>query len=139
MMCGLQGSSKTATAKLAYFCARKTTLQNPRTVLAYLSSSAVQQLVTLAKSIQVDFFEKGINESAQNIVSQAIENCANENKNDLIIIDTAGRLSIDKALMNELVDLKHIAKPRNIFVGGALSGQDIINVASTFNEKLKLS
>lgn len=141
MMCGLQGSGKTtAAAKLAYYLRKKNHIAKPLLVAADIyRPAAVQQLVTLAKSIQVDFFEKGINESAQNIVRQAIEH-ANENKNDLIIIDTAGRLSIDEALMNELVDLKHIAKPHEIFfVADALSGQDIINVASTFNEKLKLS
>ncbi|BAW18576.1 signal recognition particle protein [Mycoplasmopsis bovigenitalium] len=141
MMCGLQGSGKTtAAAKLAYYLRKKNHISKPLLVAADIyRPAAVQQLVTLAKSIQVDFFEKGINESAQNIVREAIEH-ANENKNDLIIIDTAGRLSIDEALMNELIDLKHIAKPHEIFfVADALSGQDIINVASTFNEKLNLS
>ncbi|QBF34876.1 signal recognition particle protein [Mycoplasmopsis phocirhinis] len=141
MMTGLQGSGKTtATAKIAYFLRKKNYVNKPLLVAADIyRPAAVQQLVTLAKSIQVDFFEKGVNVSAQNIVSEAIE-YAKQNQNDLIIIDTAGRLSIDENLMNELIDLKHIAKPSEIFfVADALSGQDIINVATTFNDKLKLS
>ncbi|MCT4469485.1 signal recognition particle protein [Mycoplasma sp. HS2188] len=141
MMTGLQGSGKTtAAAKIAYFLRKKNYINKPLLVAADIyRPAAVQQLVTLAKSIQVDYFEKGTQISAQDIVSQAIEH-ADKNKNDLIIIDTAGRLSIDEELMNELVDLKAIAKPSEIFfVADALSGQDIINVATTFDEKLKLS
>ncbi|TNK95887.1 signal recognition particle protein, partial [Mycoplasmopsis pullorum] len=63
-----------------------------------------------------------------------------EQKNDLIIIDTAGRLAIDEKLMNELVEIKQIAKPNEIwFVADAMSGQDIINVAQTFHDSLKLT
>ncbi|MCS4536955.1 signal recognition particle protein [Mycoplasma sp. CSL7475-4] len=141
MMTGLQGSGKTtAAAKIAYFLRKKNYINKPLLVAADIyRPAAVQQLVTLAKSIQVDYFEKETQISAQDIVSQAIEH-ADKNKNDLIIIDTAGRLSIDEELMNELVDLKAIAKPSEIFfVADALSGQDIINVATTFDEKLKLS
>ncbi|VEU75339.1 signal recognition particle subunit [Mycoplasmopsis maculosa] len=141
MMAGLQGSGKTtACAKLAYYLRKKGYVKNPLLVAADIyRPAAVQQLVTLAKSIQVDFFEKGINETAQNIVDEALM-VAEENENDLIIIDTAGRLSIDEALMDELADLKQIAHPNEIFiVVDALSGQDIINVAETFNNKLNLT
>ncbi|WP_029608786.1 signal recognition particle protein [Mycoplasma simbae] len=141
MMTGLQGSGKTtAAAKLAYYFRKKNFVNKPLLVAADIyRPAAVQQLVTLAKSIQVDFFEKGIDTSAQEIVKQAFV-YAQDNKNDLIIIDTAGRLSIDEALMQELQDLKAIAHPEEIFfVADALSGQDIINVATTFNEKLSLT
>ncbi|BAP00985.1 signal recognition particle protein [Mycoplasmopsis californica HAZ160_1] len=141
MMTGLQGSGKTtASAKIAYYLRKKNYINKPLLVAGDIyRPAAVQQLVTLAKSIQVDYFEKGVATSAQNIVAEALA-YANENKNDLIIIDTAGRLSIDDALMNELEDLKRIAHPDEIFfVADALSGQDIINVASTFNEKLNLT
>ncbi|WP_406615085.1 signal recognition particle protein [Mycoplasmopsis hyopharyngis] len=141
MMTGLQGSGKTtAAAKLAYFFKKKNYAQNPLLVAADIyRPAAVQQLVTLAKSIQVEYFEKGITVSAQKIVEEAIKQ-ANQNKNDLIIIDTAGRLAIDEPLMNELFDLKKIASPNEIFfVADALSGQDIINVATAFNEKLNLT
>ncbi|WP_029513507.1 signal recognition particle protein [Mycoplasmopsis primatum] len=141
MMTGLQGSGKTtACAKIAFFLRKKKLVEKPLLVAADIyRPAAVQQLVTLAKSIQIDFFEKGTNHSAQDIVTEALEYAKN-NKNDLIIIDTAGRLSIDEPLMQELWDLKKIASPQEIFlVVDALSGQDIINVATTFNDKLKLT
>lgn len=141
MMCGLQGSGKTtATAKLAYYLRKKKFIEKPLVVAADIyRPAAVDQLVTLAKSIQVDYFEKGTTYPVKDIVTEALE-YARENKNDLIIIDTAGRLSIDEQLMNELVEVKKLTNPSEIlFVADALSGQDIINVASTFNDNLKLS
>ncbi|QGZ97964.1 signal recognition particle protein [Mycoplasma sp. NEAQ87857] len=141
MMCGLQGSGKTtATAKLAYFLRKKKMVEKPLVVAADIyRPAAVNQLVTLAKSIQVDYFEQGTDVPAETIVANALE-FAKQNQNDLIIIDTAGRLSIDEKLMQELVEIKKIAKPSDIlFIADALSGQDIINVASTFNDNLKLT
>ncbi|WP_373456856.1 signal recognition particle protein [Mycoplasma sp. 1018B] len=141
LMTGLQGSGKTtAAAKLAYFLRKKNYVNKPLLVAADIyRPAAVQQLVTLAKSIQVDYFEKGIQETPQNIVKESLI-FAQNNKNDLIIIDTAGRLAIDENLMQELSDLKYITKPHEIlFVADAMSGQDILNVAQTFNEKLKLN
>ncbi|MFV8419066.1 signal recognition particle protein [Mycoplasma sp. Sp33II] len=141
MMCGLQGSGKTtATAKLAYYLRKKKFVTNPLVVAADIyRPAAVDQLVTLAKGIQVDYYEQGVNVPAETIVQNALVK-ANENKNDLIIIDTAGRLAIDEKLMDELANIKHIAHPDEIFfVADALSGQDIINVASAFNDKLKLT
>ncbi len=141
MMTGLQGSGKTtAAAKLAYYFRKKNYCEKPLLIAADIyRPAAIQQLITLAKSIQVDYYEEGINTSAQQIVTNALR-VANENKNDLIIIDTAGRLAIDEPLMNELLDLKKISSPNEIFfVADALSGQDIINVANAFNDKLKLT
>ncbi|MHA0272458.1 signal recognition particle protein [Mycoplasma sp. 48589B] len=141
MMCGLQGSGKTtATAKLAYYLRKKKHISKPLVVAADIyRPAAVDQLVTLAKGIQVDYFEQGVDVPAETIVQNALS-YANENKNDLIIIDTAGRLAIDEKLMDELANIKKIAHPDEIFfVADALSGQDIINVASAFHEKLKLS
>lgn len=141
MMAGLQGSGKTtACAKLAYYLRKKNFVTKPLVVAADIyRPAAVQQLVTLAKSIQIDYFEKGTNVSAQDIVKESLK-VADAQKNDLIIIDTAGRLSIDEPLMQELWDLKKISNPSEIFfVADALSGQDILNVAETFNNKLKLT
>ncbi|MHA3796048.1 signal recognition particle protein [Mycoplasma sp. VS31B] len=141
MMCGLQGSGKTtATAKLAYYLRKKKHISKPLVVAADIyRPAAVDQLVTLAKGIQVDYFEQGVDVPTETIVQNALS-YANENKNDLIIIDTAGRLAIDEKLMDELANIKKIAHPDEIFfVADALSGQDIINVASAFHEKLKLS
>ncbi|WP_406614004.1 signal recognition particle protein [Mycoplasma corogypsi] len=141
MMVGLQGSGKTtATAKLAYYLRKKKMVEKPLVVAADIyRPAAVDQLVTLAKSIQIDYYEEGVSSPVEQIVNNAIEH-GKENGNDLIIIDTAGRLSIDEKLMTELENVKAIAKPSEIlFVADALSGQDIINVAETFNDKLKLS
>ncbi|MEA4333855.1 signal recognition particle protein [Mycoplasma sp. 1232] len=141
MMCGLQGSGKTtATAKIAYYLRKKKFVNNPLVVAADIyRPAAVQQLVTLAKSIQVDYYEQGVEVPAEEIVTNALKQ-ADANKNDLIIIDTAGRLSIDEKLMQELKNIKQIAHPSEIFfVADAMSGQDIVNVAQTFNDNLSLS
>lgn len=141
LMIGLQGSGKTtATAKLAYYFKKKKMIQKPLVVAADIyRPAAVEQLVTLAKSIQIDYYEQGVNLPVNDIINNALIK-AKENNNDLIIIDTAGRLSIDEPLMNELKEVKKISKPNEIlFVADSLSGQDIINVAKTFNENLKLT
>ncbi|WP_322962005.1 signal recognition particle protein [Mycoplasmopsis cynos] len=141
MMCGLQGSGKTtSTAKIAYFLKKKKIINNPLVVAADIyRPAAVDQLITLAKGIQIDYYEEGVDVSVDQIVTNAL-NRAKENNNDLIIIDTAGRLSIDEPLMDELLRVKKISHPDEIFfVADALSGQDIINVAQTFHDKLKLT
>ncbi|WP_322900571.1 signal recognition particle protein [Mycoplasmopsis felis] len=141
LMTGLQGSGKTtATAKLAYYFKKKKMIQKPLVVAADIyRPAAVEQLVTLAKGIQIDYYEQGVNSPVNDIINNALIK-AKENNNDLIIIDTAGRLSIDEPLMNELKEVKKISKPDEIlFVADSLSGQDIINVAKTFNENLKLT
>ncbi|WP_416755443.1 signal recognition particle protein [Mycoplasma sp. VS42A] len=141
MMCGLQGSGKTtASAKLAYYLRKKKFVTKPLVVAADIyRPAAVDQLVTLAKGIQIDYYEQGVNVPAETIVQNALQQ-AHDNKNDLIIIDTAGRLAIDEKLMDELANIKKIAHPDEIFfVADALSGQDIINVASAFHDKLKLT
>ncbi len=141
MMVGLQGSGKTTTTgKLVNHFKKKKVSQKPLLVAGDVyRPAAVEQLKTLGKQLGVTVFEKGTGSKPQDIVTEAIE-FAKENEHDLIIIDTAGRLSIDEALMNELVDIKKIARPQEIFyVADALSGQDIINVASTFHEKLSLT
>ncbi|WP_322959801.1 signal recognition particle protein [Mycoplasmopsis felis] len=141
LMTGLQGSGKTtATAKLAYYFKKKKMIQKPLVVAADIyRPAAVEQLVILAKGIQIDYYEQGVNSPVNDIINNGLIK-AKENNNDLIIIDTAGRLSIDEPLMNELKEVKKISKPDEIlFVADSLSGQDIINVAKTFNENLKLT
>ena len=141
MMTGLQGGGKTTTvAKLAnYF---KTKKQAEKILLVagdIYRPAAIEQLVTLSKSIGIDCFEMGTNTSVDKIVSNALAKAKDE-KYDLVIIDTAGRLAIDETLMEELVLVKNIAHPNQVlFVADALSGQDIINVATTFHEYLQLT
>ncbi|MGL5308515.1 MAG: signal recognition particle protein [Metamycoplasmataceae bacterium] len=141
MMTGLQGGGKTTTvAKLANYYKTKKQAQKILLVAGDIyRPAAVEQLVTLAKAIGVDYFEMGTNFPVEEIIDKAL-NKAREERYDLVILDTAGRLSIDEALMNELVLVKKLAHPNQIlFVADALSGQDIINVATTFNEYLKLT
>lgn len=141
MMTGLQGGGKTTTvAKLAYYFRKKQNLEKILLVAADVyRPAAVDQLVSLAKQIGVDYFKIDNSQDVNDIVKKAYEKAYQE-KYDLVIIDTAGRLSIDEKLMDELVQVKSIIKPNEIiFVADALSGQDIINVATTFHEKLKLT
>lgn len=141
MMTGLQGGGKTTTtAKLAAYLRKKQNIEKILLVAADVyRPAAIQQLISLAKQINVDYYEKSSSQDVDLIVKEAIDKAYSE-KYDLVIIDTAGRLSIDEKLMDELVRVKSIAKPNEIFfVADALSGQDIINVATTFNEKLKLT
>ena len=141
MMTGLQGGGKTTTvAKLAYYFRKKQNLEKILLVAADVyRPAAVDQLVSLAKQINIDYFKIDNSQDVNDIVKKAYEK-AHQEKYDLVIIDTAGRLSIDEKLMDELVQVKSIIKPNEIiFVADALSGQDIINVATTFHEKLKLT
>ena len=141
MMSGLQGGGKTTTcAKLALHFRTKKKAEKILLVAADVyRPAAVNQLVSLAKQINVDYYQIPDSQDVDLIVKNAIDQAKNE-KYDLVIIDTAGRLAIDEKLMEELVRVKSITHPDEIlFVADALSGQDIINVATAFNDKLKLS
>ena len=140
MLIGLQGSGKTTTAaKLATYLRKKGTCQKPLLVADDIYRPAArEQLEQLAKQTQVDYFTMKDNDATL-IAKNGIEK-AKANKNDLVIIDTAGRLSIDETLMEELKSIKKNVHPDYIFlVIDAMSGQDVINVAKTFNENLELN
>lgn len=139
MMVGLQGSGKTTTAaKLSVYFKKKNLAVNPLLVGDDIYRPAArEQLQQLAKQTQTDFFTREEN-NAINIAQKAIE-LAKENKNDLVIIDTAGRLAIDENLMQELKDIKKYTHPDYIFlVVDAMSGQDVINTAKIFHQELNL-
>ncbi|WP_044420567.1 signal recognition particle protein [Metamycoplasma hominis] len=139
MMVGLQGSGKTTTAaKLSVYFKKKNLAVNPLLVGDDIYRPAArEQLQQLAKQTQTDFFTMEEN-NAINIAQKAIE-LAKENKNDLVIIDTAGRLAIDENLMQELKDIKKYTHPDYIFlVVDAMSGQDVINTAKIFHQELNL-
>lgn len=139
MMVGLQGSGKTTTAaKLSVYFKKKNLAVNPLLVGDDIYRPAArEQLQQLAKQTQTDFFTMEEN-NAINIAQKAIE-LARENKNDLVIIDTAGRLAIDENLMQELKDIKKYTHPDYIFlVVDAMSGQDVINTAKIFHQELNL-
>ena len=140
MMVGLQGAGKTTTAgKLASFLAKH---ENKRPLLVAADiyrPAAIDQLQTLGKQLNYPVFSLGTDVNPVEIARQAIERATIEGR-DLVIIDTAGRLHIDEALMEELQNIKAIANPNEILlVVDAMTGQDAVNVAETFNERLDIT
>ena len=138
LMVGLNGSGKTTTSgKLAKLLKKQG--KNPLLVAADIyRPAAVEQLKTLAKQIGVECFHIP-NESAENISLKAF-NYAKENNFNVVIIDTAGRLQIDEKLMQELVNItKLVDVTETLLVIDAMSGQDSVNVANAFHEKIKIS
>lgn len=139
MLVGLQGSGKTTTAgKLANYL-RKKQAKNPMLVACDIyRPAAIEQLETIGKSLGIDVFTEG-KENPVKIVRDALE-YAKENKKDYVIIDTAGRLQIDEALMQELKDITTEVNPHEtILVIDAMMGQDAINVINGFNDALSLT
>ena len=140
MMVGLQGAGKTTTAgKLASFLAKH---ENKRPLLVAADvyrPAAIDQLQTLGKQLNYPVFSLGTDVNPVEIARQAIERATIEGR-DLVIIDTAGRLHIDEALMEELQNIKAVANPNEILlVVDAMTGQDAVNVAETFNERLDIT
>ena len=140
MMCGLQGAGKTtATAKLAL---NLTKTMNKRPLMVACDvyrPAAVKQLEVLGGQIQVPVFSMGTDVSPVKIAKEAVEH-AIKHGNDPVIIDTAGRLHIDEELMRELSDIKAQTSPSEILlVVDAMTGQDAVNVAKTFNEQLDVT
>ena len=138
MLVGLQGSGKTTTAgKLANYL-RKKNAKKPIMIAADIyRPAAIDQLKQIGKELDIPVFsEKG---KVLDIVTNGIK-YANENKNDYIIIDTAGRLQIDEELMQELKDIDENVKPHEkILVIDGSMGQDAINVITGFNDALSLT
>ena len=138
-MVGLQGSGKTTSiAKLAHFIKTK----HQKKVLLVAADlqrlAAVTQLKTLGESIGVEVFSVE-NSTPQNVVDQALSYARIQGFN-AVLIDTAGRLSIDEELMNELSTLKQRVAFTDVLLSvDAMSGQDIINVAQRFNETIPLT
>ncbi|MCD8562066.1 MAG: signal recognition particle protein [Acholeplasmataceae bacterium] len=136
MTIGLQGSGKTtAIGKLAVFI-RKNEKKNVLLIAADVyRPAAIEQLKTIGKQIDVEVFERGLID-ARDIVKQGLA-YAKEHKFDVVIIDTAGRLHIDEKMMQELVDVKEIAKPNEILLTvDAMTGQDAANICKSFHEQL---
>ena len=139
MLVGLQGSGKTTTAgKLANYL-RKKEAKHPLLVACDIyRPAAIDQLKEVGKSLNIPVFEEGKKNPVE-IINHALT-YAKENKNDYIIIDTAGRLHIDEALMDELKEIESEFKPHEVLlVIDAMMGQDAINVIEGFNSSLKLT
>ncbi|AKO93865.1 signal recognition particle protein [Priestia filamentosa] len=140
MMVGLQGAGKTTTTgKLANLLRKK---YNRKPLLAAADiyrPAAIQQLETLGKQLSMPVFSLGDQVSPVEIARKAIEH-AKEEHHDYVLIDTAGRLHVDETLMDELKKVKEVAQPDEILlVVDAMTGQDAVNVAESFNEQLGLT
>ena len=140
MMVGLQGSGKTTSAgKLAYLMKNKL---NKKVLLAagdVYRPAAIDQLQQIATKVGVDIVNMGTNVSPVEISIKAKEKAFNEHY-DVLIIDTAGRLQIDEQLMQELNNIKDKVQPDEILLLiDAMAGQDAVNVANSFNERLTLT
>lgn len=139
MLCGLQGAGKTTSCgKLALKLRREK--RNPLLVPADVyRPAAIEQLKTLGRQINVDVFSSDVSQSPVDICTKALE-YAELNGFDTIILDTAGRLHIDSELMDELKQIVAKVKPQEIlFVADAMTGQDAVTVAASFDEQLPLS
>ncbi|CAH0258042.1 signal recognition particle protein [Peribacillus simplex] len=140
MMVGLQGAGKTTTTGKLANLLRKKYNRKPLLVAADIyRPAAIKQLETLGKQLSMPVFSLGDQVSPVEIAKQAIEK-AKEEHHDYVLIDTAGRLHVDENLMGELKDIKELTKPDEIFlVVDAMTGQDAVNVAQSFNEQLGLT
>jgi len=137
MTIGLQGSGKTtAIGKLAIYI-RKNEKKSVLLIAADVyRPAAIEQLKTIGKQIDVEVFERGLID-ARTIVKEGLQ-YAKDKKYDVVIIDTAGRLHIDEKMMQELVDVKAIAKPNEILLTvDAMTGQDAANICKSFHEQLE--
>lgn len=139
MVVGLQGTGKTTqVAKIANQM-KKEGKKVLMVACDVIRPAAIDQLKTLGESIGVEVYSKGLFVNALNTAIDGVK-YAKENNFDVALIDTAGRLSIDEELMQELSDIKSNVKPDEILLTvDALTGQDICNVAKTFNERLNVT
>ena len=140
MLVGLQGAGKTThVGKLAAYL-RKKDKKRPLLIAGDIyRPAAIDQLKTVGKQLGIEVFDMGNKEKVTTIVAEGIKYAKKMNY-DLVIIDTAGRLHIDEALMKELQDINNLCHPDEILLTiDAMMGQDAINVITTFNEMLPLT
>ncbi|WP_069997580.1 signal recognition particle protein [Cellulosilyticum sp. I15G10I2] len=138
MMVGLQGAGKTTTsAKLASLI--KSQGKRPLLIACDIyRPAAIEQLIKVGKQVNVPVFSLGIDTNPVDIAKAGID-YAKENNLDVVLIDTAGRLHIDEVLMDELKNIKKEVKPQEILlVVDAMTGQDAVNVAESFDKDLGL-
>lgn len=139
MLVGLQGSGKTTTSgKLANYLRKKEAKKPLLVACDIYRPAAIDQLKTVGKELNIPVFSED-GKKVTEIVRDALEYGKTQG-NDYIIIDTAGRLHIDDALMEELKDVEELVHPNEeILVIDAMMGQDVINVINGFNDKLNLT
>ncbi|RSL31257.1 signal recognition particle protein [Salibacterium salarium] len=140
MLAGLQGAGKTTTVAKVANHLRKHNNRKPLLAAADVyRPAAIDQLETLGKQLNMPVFSLGDQASPVDIAKGAIEQ-AKEEHCDYVLIDTAGRLHIDENLMGELQDVKEAVQPEEILlVVDAMTGQDAVNVAESFNDQLGIT
>ncbi len=139
LMSGLQGSGKTTfSGKLAFRLKKKG--RKPLLVAGDVyRPAAIEQLKVLAQQIDVPVYTEEGNTNPVQIAENAVK-YARDNKLDLVIVDTAGRLSVDTEMMDEIEAIKNALKPdETLFVVDSMTGQDAVNTAKAFNDRLDFS
>ena len=137
LIAGLQGSGKTTfTGKLANYLKTKKGKSVLLVAADIYRPAAIDQLTVLAEQVGVDIYSERENKDAVAIALNAVKEAKSKNKN-VIIIDTAGRLAIDEAMMTEVANIKNALNPAEIlFVVDSMTGQDAVNTAKAFNDRL---
>lgn len=137
LMSGLQGSGKTTfSGKLAKKLKSEKGMRPLLVACDVYRPAAIDQLKVLGESINVPVYTEDGNKNPVEIAKNAIE-YAKRNSNDLVIVDTAGRLAVDEQMMDEIEAIKNAIKPtETLFVVDAMTGQDAVNTAKTFNDRL---
>ena len=140
LMAGLQGSGKTTTVGKLAKLLKEEMRKKPLVVSADVyRPAAIEQLRTLAGQAGVDFFPSAVGEKPVDIARAAVAH-ARTHYNDVLIVDTAGRLAIDEAMMKEIAELHAALAPtETLFVVDSMQGQDAVNVAKAFGEALPLT
>lgn len=140
LMAGLQGAGKTTTAaKLAHFLKERQRKKVALVSADVYRPAAIEQLATLAKEVGVRFIPSAADEKPIAIAARAVEE-ATRQLDDVLIVDTAGRLAVDAAMMGEISALQETLKPiETLFVVDAMTGQDAATTAKAFDEALELT
>src|SRR5690242_3537789 len=140
LIAGLQGSGKTTfSGKLANYLKTKKGLSPMLVAADIYRPAAMEQLRVLGEQINVDVHIEAENKDAVSIAQNAVKEARSKNKN-VVIIDTAGRLAIDEAMMTEVSNIKNAVNPQEIlFVVDSMTGQDAVNTAKAFNDRLNFS
>ncbi len=139
LMAGLQGSGKTTTsAKLALMLRKK----GKRPLLVACDTrrpAAIEQLTALGRQLDLAVYSEGTAAAPPDIAARSLDH-ARRNAHDVVIVDTSGRLQIDEALMDELVEIAHRVRPtETLLVADAMTGQEAVNVAQAFHARLTLT
>ena len=140
LIAGLQGSGKTTfSGKLANYLKQKRGLSPMLVAADVYRPAAMEQLRVLGEQIGVEVYIDASNQDAVSIARDAVGKARTLNKN-VVIIDTAGRLAVDEAMMNEVSRIKEAVQPQEIlFVVDSMTGQDAVNTAKAFNDRLNFS